>query len=379
MSKMLIKQGATSVLATVFAQDASKTTGVGLGSIAWNTAGITAYYFREADNASTAITLATMTIGTWATGGLILVDGTNMPGTLQLGLPNACFANLGSVTIYVQGVANLAPILLEFQVVAFDPKDAVHLGLSAVPNATAGAANGLLIAGSNAATTFATLTSTGAFITGSFSAGAITATTVTASGAVAFQSTFAVTTSTNLAALSCSTFAAAGTVTFNAFVVTNNFTVSGNWLTTGTTTWTGAAAFSAGLACNITGNLLGTVSTLTTYTGDTPQTGDSFARIGTTGSSLTSLAPAATALSTAQWTNSRAGYLDNVGTAMTEAYAANGAAPTMVQMLYMLYSAVTQVSQAGTVLTSVKLDGATTAMSWTLNNATSPTSRVRAS
>jgi hypothetical protein len=31
---------------------------------------------------------------------------------------------------------------------------------------------------------------------------------------------------------------------------------------------------------NITGNLIGTLSTLTTYTGDTPQTGDSYARLG---------------------------------------------------------------------------------------------------
>lgn len=57
------------------------------------------------------------------------------------------------------------------------------------------------------------------------------------------------------------------------------------------------------------------VDTLTTYTGNTPQTGDSFARIGATGSGLTSLAPSATALSTAQWTNARAGYLDNINNA----------------------------------------------------------------
>lgn len=48
------------------------------------------------------------------------------------------------------------------------------------------------------------------------------------------------------------------------------------------------------------------------YTGNTPQTGDSFARIGATGSGLTSLAPASTALSNATWTNARAGYLDNL-------------------------------------------------------------------
>ncbi len=194
--------------------------------------------------------------------------------------------------------------------------------VNSLPNAVAGASGGLLIAGSNAATTFATLTSTGAFTTGGFSAGAITATTVTASGAVAFQSTFAVTTSTALGAISgstltlsgavafqstfivtgavtfSSTFATTGTTTFNAFTVTNattltgavslgstlgvtgtvtfnaftctnNFTVSGNWLTSGTTTWTGAAAFSAGLTSNITGTL-GTVTNLT----NAPTVGD---------------------------------------------------------------------------------------------------------
>jgi hypothetical protein len=446
MAKLSVAKGATSVLVRVFLQDSSSTTGAGLTGLAYNTAGLTCYRARDDDGnaGGTAVTLATATLGTWATGGFKEKDSTNMPGWYEFGIPNAALASGSrSVDFHFKGATNLAPCPLEIELTGVDNQDGVHGGMSAIPNTAvttnaslltsgtgtdqlsvtsgrvdvgkalgtavtldannvlnvsskywagtaitatslpvataAGAANGLLIAGSNAATTFATLTSTGAFTTGGFSAGAITCTTVTASGAVAFQSTFAVTTSTNLAALSCSTFASSGTVTFNAFAVTNNLTVSGNWLTTGTTTWTGAAAFSAGLACNITGNLLGTVSTLTTYTGDTPQSGDAFARIGATGSGLTSLAPAATALSTAQWTAARAGYLDNVGVAMTEAYAANGAAPTMVQMLYMLYSAVTQVSQAGTVLTSVKLDGATTAMSWTLNNATSPTSRVRAS
>lgn len=39
-------------------------------------------------------------------------------------------------------------------------------------------------------------------------------------------------------------------------------------------------------------------------------TGDAFALIGTTGSGLTSLAPSATALSTATWTGTKAGYID---------------------------------------------------------------------
>lgn len=64
------------------------------------------------------------------------------------------------------------------------------------------------------------------------------------------------------------------------------------------------------------------VDMLTTYTGNTPQTGDSYARIGATGSGLTSLAPAATALSTAQWTNGRAANLDNLDAAVSSRLAA---------------------------------------------------------
>lgn len=62
--------------------------------------------------------------------------------------------------------------------------------------------------------------------------------------------------------------------------------------------------------------------TVTTYTGNTLQTGDSFARIGATGSGLTSLAPSATALSTVNWTTARAGYLDNVNNAALQTTAA---------------------------------------------------------
>lgn len=48
------------------------------------------------------------------------------------------------------------------------------------------------------------------------------------------------------------------------------------------------------------------------YSGNTPQTGDAFALIGTAGAGLTALAPASTALSTANYTAARAGYLDNL-------------------------------------------------------------------
>jgi len=57
----------------------------------------------------------------------------------------------------------------------------------------------------------------------------------------------------------------------------DGLTVTGPLAVSGTTALTGAVTAPAGITATITGNLVGTVSTLTTYTGNTPQTGDSFA------------------------------------------------------------------------------------------------------
>jgi len=62
---------------------------------------------------------------------------------------------------------------------------------------------------------------------------------------------------------------------------------------------------------------------------------------------------------------------------LTEAYAADGAAPTMEQLLYMIWSALAQFSIAGATLTSRKLDGSTTAMTFGLDDPVNPTSRTR--
>lgn len=62
---------------------------------------------------------------------------------------------------------------------------------------------------------------------------------------------------------------------------------------------------------------------------------------------------------------------------LTEAYAASGAEATVAQLLYAIYSAVAQFSISGTTLATKKLDGATTALTFTLDDASDPTSRVR--
>jgi hypothetical protein len=66
-------------------------------------------------------------------------------------------------------------------------------------------------------------------------------------------------------------------------------------------------------------------------------------------------------------------------TAATESYASDGAAATPAQLMYMILCAVSEFSISSTTITGKKLDGSTTAMTWTLNDASSPTSRTRAS
>ena len=64
--------------------------------------------------------------------------------------------------------------------------------------------------------------------------------------------------------------------------------------------------------------------------------------------------------------------------ALTEGYAADGATATLPQLLYMLLALLSEASISGTTLTAKKLDGTTTAGTFTLNDGTNPTSITRA-
>lgn len=131
MAKKQVVQGATSQLAHIFVPNSSVTTGAGLTGLVYNTSGLIAYYLRDGDASATAITLATATLGTWATGGFIVVDGTHMPGLYEVGLPNAVFANLGSVVVYLSGAANMAPVILEYEITATNNQSATAFMTSA--------------------------------------------------------------------------------------------------------------------------------------------------------------------------------------------------------------------------------------------------------
>tara|TARA_R100001198_G_scaffold70420_1_gene42803 strand:+ start:933 stop:1832 length:900 start_codon:yes stop_codon:yes gene_type:complete len=67
------------------------------------------------------------------------------------------------------------------------------------------------------------------------------------------------------------------------------------------------------------------------------------------------------------------------GATLTEAYANDNAAATPAQLLYMIYSACSQFTVSGTDINCYGLDGSTVKMKFTLDDATSPTERKRAS
>lgn len=65
------------------------------------------------------------------------------------------------------------------------------------------------------------------------------------------------------------------------------------------------------------------------------------------------------------------------GTAMTESYAADGSTMTPEQALYQIWQLLSEFSIAGTTITVKKLDGSTTAMTFTLDDGTAPTALNR--
>lgn len=131
MAKQVVKKGDTSRIEYVFIQDSSSTTGAGLTGLAFNSAGLTAYYVRTGGTA-TAITLATQTAGgAYSSGGFVAVDGTNMPGVYRIDPPDAVFATgVDKGVVMLKGATNMAQVVLEYQLVDYDPENATTLGLT---------------------------------------------------------------------------------------------------------------------------------------------------------------------------------------------------------------------------------------------------------
>ena len=134
---------------------------------------------------------------------------------------------------------------------------------------------------------------------------------------------------------------------------------------------------------NITGNLSGSVGSVTGAVGSVTGnvggnvTGSvgSVATGGIAAASFAASAVNAAALATDAVTEIVSAVLT---TAMTESYNTDGAAPTLTQALCVIMQTLTEASTSGTTMTVKKLDGSTTALTITLNDASTPTSITRA-
>lgn len=167
MAKESVLAGTTSHSVNIFIQDSSSTVGAGLSGLVFNTSGLVASYtFTGANATRVAITLATLAAvnSAFSSGGFKEIDATNMKGGYRLDVPNAALAAASgqTVTFELHGATNMAPCWFEIELTATNNQDGVRGGMTALPNAAAGASGGGIINGSNSGTvTLAALTVTG--------------------------------------------------------------------------------------------------------------------------------------------------------------------------------------------------------------------------
>lgn len=145
MAKLDIKRGSNDVSVYLFIQDATNQSGDGLRGLAFNTAGLNCFYVRPSGD-STQLSLASQTTtGAHTDGGFAQISTGDMPGVYRLDLSDAIVAaGATNAVVMMKGAHKMAPVLMEIQLVGYDPQDATRLGLTALPNANAGAAGGLL-------------------------------------------------------------------------------------------------------------------------------------------------------------------------------------------------------------------------------------------
>ena len=144
--KLALVKGSTDVSVNVFIQDSSSSVGAGLTGLVYNSSGLVCYYCRPG-SAAAQLTLATQTVtGSHSDGGFVEISSANMPGIYRLDLSDAILASgVDSVVVMLKGATNMAPCVLEIQLTNLNLNDGVRAGLTALPNAAADGAGGLPI------------------------------------------------------------------------------------------------------------------------------------------------------------------------------------------------------------------------------------------
>lgn len=144
MAKRTILAGVADQTIDIFVMDATSTVGAGLSGLVFNAAGLKCYYRKGATGSATQLTLATQTVGgAHSDGGFVEIDATNMKGIYRLDLSDTIVAAIPWATLYLFGATNMVPVVVELEIVSYNPFDGVRLGLTALPNAAAEASGGL--------------------------------------------------------------------------------------------------------------------------------------------------------------------------------------------------------------------------------------------
>lgn len=127
--KLIRKRGSTSNIWQIFIRDSSVTTAVtGLTGLTNASSGLTAYFHRDVDTTATAISLVSMTVGTFTSGGFKEIDATHMPGWYQFCPPDTALSATStpkSVALHLQGATNMEALPIEVELGAHDPEDTI--------------------------------------------------------------------------------------------------------------------------------------------------------------------------------------------------------------------------------------------------------------
>jgi hypothetical protein len=163
MAKEILKRGATSNILRVFLQDSASTTGAGKTALTSTSSGLiistiadleatATTYTSAATNVETITTLGTFAAPTAGKCRFREVDATNFPGVYEIHIADARFAvvNSSQLLISIQ-CTGVAPVFVEYQIVAIDLMDTVRFGLTALPSIAQGNAGALITSGTGTA------------------------------------------------------------------------------------------------------------------------------------------------------------------------------------------------------------------------------------
>lgn len=356
--------GDTSKTIDVFLLDSSSATGDGLAGLVFNSAGLAAYYRNAATGTVTAITLATQTVGgAWASGGFVELDATHAKGMYRLDIPDAALAAGGEGFIFIYGATNLAPTPIQISV-GYVPVNAALISDTVWDEVLTAATHNVASSAGRRLRQINVLTSVDSTVNDAAATTTSFVTALTSAVDNFYDDQLLIFTSGSLAGQASPVLSYNGTT--KAITLSEALTsapANGDGFTLQATHIHPVSQIASGVWQDSTAGDFAVASSIgkSLYTsGNAPGAASGISIVG---SAMTLTNAGIDALFTRQ---------------LTESYAADGAAPTVAQALMLIMQVLTEMSITGTTVTVKKLDGTTTALTLSLDSATTPTSTTRA-